>query len=368
MELDGKQIMMLREGLKRAFFTYEEFRRFLKETCDFELNQVAHPSDGLLTVFDKAIYAALGSGWIDRLLEACAAHTNPGLKSVATMLQGQLAKSRPLFYAALKVNPFAALFLGKEQCFIGRKILRAELSDMHIDQEERRVLIVNAGEHTGGLKTGCGKTYSYGLLRLLDRLGNGNIVVKIDFREFREGDLGSRYRDIVEKINARMRVPSDEIPKMNESQTRWFQNAIDKFEVVARERHCKLWLVFDHMGSGEIEDKIADALASTAIYTISEASALHVVLIDVDPTRLKLETPMRQKLRSDKAQLPAREELVNFLKDARTMSGKTAVSDADIDNAATQILSQLGAFEESQRAYQYSQLTWKSSVQLGFVQ
>lgn len=364
MELDVKQRVMLRVGLAAAFFDYEGLRRFLRDNCNFDLNQHTHAGQGLVTVYDVAIDDALSSGWIDPLLGACAAHTNPKLRSVATLIQQQLARSRPIFYNALKQDPFSALFLGKEQCFIGRDFLRLQLKEMQSNQEERRVLVVNGAQE---MPT-CGKTYTYGLLRLLDRLGNGNIVIKIDFREFREGDLESRYRDIVEKINSRMCVPPDEMPKLNESQTRWFQNAIDKFEIVAREQGKKLWLVFDHVGAGEVEDKIADALAKTAIYTIAEASALHVILIDVDPAMLKLEIPVLRKLRSDKAALPARSELVAFLRQARELSGKTTVTDARIDDAVTDIMAGLAGFSDADRAYEYSGLTWKCAVQFGFIQ
>lgn len=364
MELDGKQRGMLRVGLAAAFFDYEKLRRFLINTFDFDLNQHTHAGQGLETVYDVVIDNAMSDGWVDALLDSCAAHTNPKLKSVATLIQQQLVKSRPIFYNALRQDPFSALFLGKEQCFIGRDLLRLELKEMQSDQEERRVLVVNGGNQL----TTCGKSYTYGLLRLLDRLEKENIVVKIDFREFREGDLESRYRDIIEKINSRMRVPADEMPKLNESQTRWFQNAIDKFEIIARENGKKLWLVFDHIGAREIDEKIADALASTAVYTINEASSLRVILIDVDPTQLKLEIPIFRKLRSDAAVLPVKEDVVDFLKRAREMSGRIAVTDESINIAATNIIASIAGLDEPTRAYEYSRFTWNSAVQLGLVQ
>lgn len=360
MNLDLKQKEMLRIGLASAFGDYEKLRQFLRDTCEFDLNQHTHAGLGLKIVFGVAIDSARVDGWIDTLLIACAGHSNPDLGSVAITIQQQLAKSRPIFYSKLKDNPFEALFLGEEECFIGRNGLRTALVEMQSLQCRRRVLVVNG-------TPSCGKTYSYKLLRLLDQLGNGNIVIKIDFREFREGDLESRYRDIVERINTRICVPSEAMPKLHESETRWFQNAIQKFEIVARDEGKKLWLIFDHIGTGEIEDKIADALASTAIYTIDDASALYVILIDVESTRLKLEVPILRKLRNDAAALPNWDDLVAFLKQAREMSGKNHVPDSDIEQAVTKIMDNLSEYSQAERAYEYSQLTWKSAVQFGFL-
>lgn len=363
MELEGKQRQMLGVGLAAAFQDYEGLRQFLGDNWNFDLNAVTHAGAGMDTARDKAIRAAMTGGWIDALLQGCAEHSNPDLKSVATMLQEQLARSRPIFYNNLVQDPFSALFLGTEECFIGRDQLRSALKDMESQQGARRVLVVNAANK---LPT-CGKTYTYELLRLLDRLGNGNIVVKINFRDFREGDLGSRYRDIVEKINSRMEVPAEQIPKLNESQTRWFQNVIGKFDIVAREAGKKLWLVFDHIGASEVEDKIADALAQTAIYTVTEASALRVIFIDVDPAKLKLEVPILRKLRTDDAALPVRADLVTFFKQARHWSGKTNVSDTDIEGAASKIMNDLDGLNAAERAYEYSPLAWKSATQLGLI-
>lgn len=363
MAMEGKQKQMLRVGLAAAFQDYAGFQRFLADNCAFELNSVTDASAGMDTVRDKAIQHAVSNGWIDELLQECAEHTNPDLTSVATLLQQQLAKSRPIFYNTLVQDPFSALFLGTEECFIGRDLLRQALKDMESEQGTRRVLVVNASNK---LST-CGKTYTYELLRVLDRLGIGNIVVKINFRDFREGDLGSRYRDIVEKINSRMEVPAEQMPKMNESQTRWFQNVIDKFDIVAREADKKLWLVFDHIGASEVEDKIADALANTAIYTLNEASALRVILIDVDPAKLKLEVPILKKLRTDDASLPVREDLITFFKQARDLSGKKSVPDTAIDNAVSTIMSELSGLSVAERAYEYSPKAWKSAVELGFI-
>jgi hypothetical protein len=362
-ELDGKQKQMLRVGLGAAFQDYDKFWRFLDEECDFDLDTVTNAGRGMDAARDEALRAALTDGWIGLLLDRCAAHTNPDLKSVAARLHEQLDKSRPIFYDKLVEDPFSALFLGTEECFIGRDQLRTALKEMASDNGARRVLVVNAADRLPA----CGKTYTYELLRILDRLDNGNIVVKINFREFREGDLVSRYRDIVEKINSRMRVPAEQIPKLNESQTRWFQNVIDKFEIVAREKGKKLWLVFDHIGSDAVEDKIADALASTAIYTVTEASALRVILIDVDPAALKLETPILKKLRKDNAALPVRDDVVTFLKQARDWSGKNQVLDPQIDKEATSIMNSLAGLSETERAYEFSTLTWNSAARLGFI-
>lgn len=363
MELDGKQRAMLRVGLAAAFQSYDPLRRFLRDQLNFDLNTRTDSSAGLNAAQDAAIDWAVSEGRIDDLLIECSAHGNPSLKSVATTLQGQLARSRPLFYEQLKLDPFSAVFLGTEECFIGRDQLRVALKEMESTLGTRRVLVVNSSTNLPA----CGKTYTYELLRLLDRLGNGNVVVRVNFKDFREGDLGSRYRDIAEKINSRMKVPADQIPRLNESQTRWFQNVIDKFEIVAREAGKKLWLVFDHVGTGEIEDKIADALANTAIYTMDEASALRVVLIGIEPARLKLEPPILRRLRSDDAALPVHAEVVAFLKQARTLSGKLNVADATIDLAAGDIMNRLAALAPADRAYEYSPLAWKGAVELGLV-
>lgn len=363
MDLEPKQREMLRIGMASAFQSYEVLRRFLNDNCDFDLNSFTDAVAGMETARDRTIEAATTFGWIDNLLAHCAIHTNQQLASVAKVLQDQLAKARPYFYNQIVQDPFSAVILGTEECFIGRDELRNALKAMDQQQGARRVLVVNSA----GQVPACGKTYTYELLRLLDRLGNGSVVVKINFRDFRDGDLGARYRDIVEKINSRMKVPPEQMPKMNESQTRWFQNAIDKFEVVAREKGKKLWLVFDHIGTGEIEDKIADALATTAIYTISEASALRVILIDVDPARLKLEKPILNKLRSDSASLPEKKDVIAFLKEARRLSQKAAVTDPQIEAAATAIMTKLAVLSEKDRAYQYSQLAWEEAAKLQFV-
>jgi len=360
MNLDLKQKEMLRVGLAFAFNDYEKLRQFLRDSCGFDLNQHTHATAGLQVAYGVAIDGASANGWIDCLLAACVNHPNPDLVSVAVDIQQRLAKSRPIFYDKLKENPFKALFLGEEECFIGRDGLRAALTEMQSDQGRRRVLVVN-GEAC------CGKTYTYDLLRLLDLLDNGNIVVNIDFRDFREGDLESRYRDIIEKINTRMCVPAAEIPQKNASETRWFQNVIGKFQTVARDKNKKLWLVFDHIGSDEVEDKIADALASTAIYTFKEASALYIILIDIEPSRLGLDRPQLEKLRNDSAVLPVRGDLVTFLKRAREMSGKWHVPDEDIEQAVTSIMDDLAGYGAEERAYKYSQLTWKRAMRLGFV-
>jgi hypothetical protein len=165
-----------------------------------------------------------------------------------------------------------------------------------------------------------------------------------------------------------MKVPAEQMPKMNESQTRWFQNVINKFDIVAREEGKKLWLVFDHIGASEVEDKIADALASTAIYTITEASALRVIFIEVDPANLKLEVPILNRLRTDDASLPLQNDLVTFFKKARDLSGKNHVPDTDIDDAVSTIMSELNVLSAAERAFEYSPRVWKSAVQLGFIQ
>lgn len=363
MELDSKQKGKLRVGLAAAFQDYEALRRFLRDELGFDLNDVTGLGAGLETARDKAIDCVISRGRLDDLLAACATDTNPKLKDVATNLQAELAKSRPRFYEELKKDPFSALFLGTEECFIGRAKLRAALKEMESEQGTKRVLVVNAPDK----KPARGKTYTFELLRLLDRLGTNNVVVLIDFSQFREGDLGSRYKDIVEKINSRMRVPADEMPKMNESQTRWFQNAIDKFEVVAKESGRKLWLIFDHVGAGEIEDKIADALASTTIYTISEATALRVILIDVDPPRLNLEVRIRNKLRVDDAALPVEDELFEFFKQARTWLNKADPQDQTLKGAARDIMQALAALPAEEQPYGYSSLAWNKAVQLGLV-
>lgn len=362
MKLDGKDRAMFRVGLGAAFQSYAALRSFLRDRFDFDLNTVTDASAGLKTAQDAAIDEALSNGWIDDLLVECVGHTNPSLSSLAKRVQEGLAASRPLFYEKLKSDPFSAVFLGEKRCFIGRERLRMALKEMEASHGSERVLVVNSSTN---LPT-CGKTYTYELLRFLDLLSNGNIVVRVNFKEFREGDLGSRYGDIVEKINTRMRVPAEEMPKLNESQTRWFQNAINKFEAVARDAGKKFWLVFDHIGTGEIEDKIADALASTAIYAIEEASALRVVLIGVDPARLKLEPPIFRRLRNDDASLPVEADVVAFLKQARSLLGK-AVADADIDTAALAIMKDLAAVGPADRAYEYSPLVLKRAGQLGLL-
>ena len=360
MNLDYKQQEILRAGLNLAFGDYATLRQFLRENCNFDLNMHTDAGQGLKVAFGVAIDSARTNGWIDNLLAACRVHTNPELESVATIIQQQLARSRPIFYSKLLHNPFSALFLGEQECFIGRDGLRRALVEMQSGQSQRRVLVVNG-------TTNCGKTYSYKLLRLLDQLGNGNIVVRIDFREFREGDLESRYRDIVERINIRMGVPPEAMPQLNASETRWFQSAILKFENVARNQGKQLWLVFDHIGTGDIDDKITDALASTATYTLSDANALYVILIDVEPTRLKLAGHLLRQLRNDAATLPNRADLVAFLEQARAMSGKMQVSDAAIDQAVTGIMHDLSGCDQAERAYEFSRLAWYSAMQLGFL-
>jgi hypothetical protein len=358
--MDPKQKQMLRAGLQTAFATYAGFKQFLEDNFGFDLNQHTDAGAGLQVAYSIVIADALANGWSDHLLQACVAHTNPGLSTVAATIAKQLTKSRPIFFEQLRTDPFGALFLGEEECFIGRDGLRAALRGMESGTGRRRVLVVNGSPS-------CGKTYTYGLLRLLDRLGEGHVVVKVDFREFREGDLESRYRDIIEQINVRMEVPSSAMPQLHESQTRWFQNAMRKFDTVARGAGKKLWLVFDHIGLSEEEDKVADALASAAIFALDDASALQVVLIDMDPSRLKLEPQIRTKLRSDQAALPVRDDLVNFLQQARALSKRTDVQDEHIEREVTDIVQALTACDESQRAYELSPLAWRSASKLGLV-
>jgi hypothetical protein len=359
--MDEKQKAMLKVALSKAFGDYETLRRSICETCNFDLNQHTHATAGLETAYDVAINQAITKGQMENLVQNMASHTNPDTASIANALEQQLAKSRPRVFSHLqRQDPFSALFLGGEDCFIGRETLRNALREMQSGQGRRRVLVVNGNRS-------CGKTYTFDLLRQIDGFGDSNIVIKIDFRRFREGDLESRYQDIVEAINTRMKVPAEDMPKLFESQTRWFQNAIRKFEVVAQETRKQLWLVFDHFGVGEVEDKIADALASTAIYAIDEAKALFVVLIDVEPSTLKLEVPVARRLLNDAAALPERQDLVAFLKQARDISEKPEVSDAAIEDAVTAIMDSLQTYGESERAYEYSQLTCKRARQLGFL-
>lgn len=362
MQLSGKDREIFRIGLGAAFQSYEALRSFLRDKCDFDLNTETDAKAGLKVAQDVVMEKAQSDGWFDDLLAKCIEHTNPRLSSLAQHVQESLAASRPLFYEQLKLDPFSAVFLGEKRCFIGRERLRKALKEMEAHHGSERVLVVNSSTNLPP----CGKTYTYELLRLLDLIGNDNIVVRVNFKEFREGDLGSRYRDIVEKINTRMRVPAEEIPKLNESQTRWFQNAISKFETVARDEGKRLWLVFDHIGTGEIEDKIADALASAAIYTIEEAFALRVVLIGVDPARLRLEPPIFRRLRNDDASLPVQADVVAFLKQARSLLGKP-VTDADINTTAEAIMNDLESVSPADRAYEYSPLAIKGAEQLGLL-
>lgn len=358
--MDAKQKAMLRVALSTAFGDYDSLRRFLLDACELDLNQHTHPTVGLETACDVAIEQCIAKGKSDDLLQNLANHTNPDTNSIASMLQQQLAKSRQTAFPHTLPDPFSTLFLGGEACFIGREALRRELRKMQGEHGRSRVLVVN------GNKT-CGKTYTYDLVRQLDSVGDRNIIVKIDYYSFREGALEARYQDIVQTINTRMNVPSNAMPTPFESPTRLFQNSIRKFDAVAREQQKCLWLVFDHFGASETEDKIADALASTAILALDETKALYVVLIDVDPARLKLEVPISRRLLKDSAALPEYGDLVTFLKQAREAAFKLTVSDAEIEQAAAEIMDSLQTYNASERAYEYSQLTCKSARQLGFL-
>ncbi len=358
--MDEKQKVMLRVALNSAFGDYDSLRRFLLEACELDLNQHTHPIVGLETAYNVAVDQCIAKGKLDDLLQNLASHTNPDTNSIASTLQQQLAKSRQTAFPHALPDPFSTLFLGGDDCFIGREALRQELRKMQGDQGRSRVLVVN------GNKT-CGKTYTYDLVRQLDSVGDRNIIVKIDYHSFREGALEARYQDIVETINTRMNVPASAMPTRFESPTRWFQNSIRKFEAVARDQQKCLWLVFDHFGGSDTEDKIADALASTTILALDETKALYVVLIDVDPARLKLEVPISRRLLKDSAALPEYGDLVTFLKQAREASLKLTVSDAQIEHAATEIMDSLKTYNENERAYEYSQLTCKSARQLGFL-
>jgi energy-coupling factor transporter ATP-binding protein EcfA2 len=360
MELATEDRVMLRAALYLAFQDYEPFALFLKDHCSQLVSQWTHRDAGMETVVASTIERAGQYGWLDGFLSALKTHGAKPIASIATTLETRLAAQRPVLYSQARADPLGALFLADEECFIGRKNLRYSLRQLELDTTNRSVLCV-----TGD--SGSGKSYSFRLLKLLDNLSPSNVVVRIDFKNFREGALAQRYRDIVDTINTRLQMSFDKIPPQNETDARWFENAVITFDNVVRERDQKLWLVFDHIeGKHGIEPSIHDALSKLVRYATIDSQRLRIVLIDMAHSQLRLERDSKRLVDTDVAALPSQQEVGEFLREVR-QTANVALTDQVIDDAARDIFSELAQCSEEDYPWELSPLTWSQVLRLQLV-
>lgn|GEM_PF-6182807 len=356
MNLDSQSQFDLKTALSNAFQNYADLRQYILDKCGKDLNQVTSQNVGMSEVYDKLI-AWADEFWLDLLLDSLTTHNSNLLRARARQLKKALAAERMIDFQRAIQDPLNTLFLARGECFIGREIFRSQLKDMRSDTGVR-VLMVS------GTKT-CGKSYGFRLLRMLDKIDANNIVIKIDFREFREGELARRYQEIVSHINTRLGVPYDEILPHLEADTRWFEHAVRRFDSVVRGRRQKLWLVFDHIRSEQgVEASIADALARLVKYAIDDTAELRIVLIDMNPADLQLEPVFKNRIEKDTASLPnTRADIVGFFKKAR--EAKAAPIDvAELESAASDVLAALAAYAPEELAYSLPKETWRQAVRL----
>jgi hypothetical protein len=359
MELDTEERFHLKAGMSQVFQDYSELRRFLLEECGKQINEKSNASVGLAENISVAIQWAESEGWLDDLLAKLQQHPNLTVRSMAEIIAGNFEARRPIFFEQVSLDPLSALFIAREECFIGRDNLRDSLRALKSDVERKRVLIITGQQ-------ACGKSYSYQLLRMLDSLSPSNIVVRIDFKRFREGALADRYRDIIGEINTRLDVPYDRIPEHNESETRWFELAIRKFDNVVRERGKKLWLVFDHIRTANgVEPNIADALTKVATYATDDSQRLRIVLIDLDPADLLWERKS-SRVKIDYAELPSKADIEAFLQSAN-LAAKANLQGTELADAADKIVSSLTGLDRQERGYKLAEETWGHVVRLNLL-
>lgn len=356
MNLDSQSHFELKTALSNAFQNYADLKTYIQDMCGKDLNQVTSQYVGMSEVYDKLI-AWADEFWLDPFLAAFATHPSRLLRRSVRKIQSTLAAERMVNYQKVIQDPLNTLFLAKGECFIGREIFRTLLKEMRSDSSAR-VLMVS------GAKT-CGKSYGFRLLRILDKMDSNNIVIKIDFKQFREGELARRYQEIVNQINTRLGVPYDEILPHLEADTRWFEHAVRRFDSVVRGRKQKLWLVFDHIRSEHgVEASIADALARLVKYAIDDTAELRIVLIDINPTDLQLDPALKNQVERDTAALPNNKaDIVRFFEDAREAK-EAQINAADLESAASDVLTALANYAPDELAYNLSKETWQQAVRL----
>lgn len=363
MRLDPQQRLRLKAVMAEAFQNYDELRRYVAEKCAIQLAAITGPDMGTAANIAALIDAAeKNQPMLDRLLDGLRQHTRLSLRSIAEQLA--MDRKAALILQGLPINnPLDALFLAQRVCFIGRADLRKALHEMTGPHSGIVVLVVNGNRI-------CGKSYTFQLLRTLERLKPDNIVVKIDFKHFIGGALAERYQDIVTAINLRMEVPRALMPEGLATEPKWFANCIQKFDVVAMEKNKLLWLVFDHVGSaGILDSALSEALARVLTYACDRSQSLRVVLIDMKPEDLlSLQEPhIRTRLAQDTAVLPDREDIKAFLQELATRIGRQ-LTQAELDTAANTIMAAIANYVPQANApYAYSEITWMRAHDLHLV-
>lgn len=365
--MDSNIKLMLRAGMSGAFQSYTVLRLFVSDKLGRQLNWRTPEIVGLDANFDELLMWAEEGGWLAALLDQFEQHGNPGLKGSATIAKAQLAATAGIM-SVIPPNPLDSLLLGKKKLFIGRENLRSILREMEGPGPIAPVLMVT------GLNR-CGKSYSFQLLRLLDLLRPANIVAKIDFKTFRGGAVAERYRDIISQINLRMELPETGLPPRNESEVRWFEHVIRKFDQTARKNGQRLWLVFDHIQAGAANDsKIVDAITQVITYAADEGGNLRVVVIGQDPYELMLEDYVRDQIQTDYAALPDKSDILKFLEQLRDEArvrlqakAKQPPSDSELANAAEQIMTTLKAIDSKTLPSRYSEVTWTHAERLDLI-
>jgi len=360
MGLSTDDRMKLRAALSLAFQDFEQFGRFLSDYCSRLVSDWTDRQAGMETVIFSSVARAERDDWLDDFLIALKQHGPRSVASTATTTMAILAAQRPALYRNAVADPLGALFLADGECFIGRQELRKGLRLLKNNSNNVSVLCVNGDP-------GTGKSYSFELLKLLDNLSSQDVVVRIDFKDFREGALAERYRSIVYAINTRLQIPFDKIPPYNETEPRWFENAIITFDNVVRERDQHLWLVFDHVaGKSAIEPNILDALSKLVKYATLESQRLRIVLIEMPNSRLLLERGSAQRVKSDIAAIPTAADISDFLRAVRIASDVT-LDDRDIDAAVDEIVASLEKLPAEDSAWELSSLTWGQVERLALI-
>lgn len=351
--------LQLSGAILQAFQTYEGLSQFINNKCSKDLNLKTHAVVGLESVCMTLLDWADKDNWIENLLVEFMKHDSKDLRDAATLSMLQLKQSQPVFPAAAN-DPFGVLFLSRRACFIGRDDFRAALREMQKVDAEFKVLLI------GGEKN-RGKTYSYELIRKIKLLPE-NIVERIDFKNFRAGALAQRYADIANQINIQLEIPADRMPPRNESDTKWFEHAIRKFDYVAGKMGKRLWLVFDHVPSWEERgEQLSDALTKIVEYTCQESDHLRVVIIDIHADELLLQQSTQLRVSTNTAALPTKEDIASFLKAAGNQV-RISLDAAQLDSTASCVITDLKQAEEDKAPFKLSEVTWNYARKLNIVE
>ena len=352
--------LKLRAALSLAFQDFDQFRLFLSDYCGRLVSDWTDRQAGMEVVISSSISRAEREDWLDDFLIALKQYGPRSMASTANTLMAILAAQRPALYLNSAADPLGALFLADGECFIGRSELREGLRLLKKNSNNFSVLCVNGDP-------GTGKSYSFELLKLMDNLSAQDVVVRVDFKDFREGALAERYRSIVYAINTRLQIPFDKIPPHNETEARWFENAIITFDNVVRERDQHLWLVFDHVaGTSGIEPNILDALSRLVKYATLESQRLRIVLIEMPHSQLLLERGSAKRVRSDIAAIPTAADIRDYLRAVRIASNVT-LDDWEIDAAVGEIVASLEKLPAEDSAWELSPLTWQQVERLALI-